>query len=274
MSVVQKSLGVANLDDVDVGQYTIGEYKDDSSIPKYRYCWQFHIIRGKFDDRYNGKTNKILKCLIRKIAELGRASDALGKKSCTLDLQAQIWNSKEVREVVEHELQRIPAIDTHVLEVFARTIKTILDDAGFTCVTNLEKDAMKITLGWTSPDVFAPKTHIRILPGANDLLVKLAGLQKGGKFCDVTLVAEGTEFGAHRLVLAANSDVFRRMLLTSMKEAGTGRIELDMKAKNLEKLLDLLYTGRASLTRATADDLLELLHYAHLYALTNIVKVC
>ena len=49
-------------------------------------------------------------------------------------------------------------------------------------------------------------------------------LRKHGLLCDVKLVVEGSEFNAHRAVLASCSSYFRSMFTTSMIEKEKGKI--------------------------------------------------
>lgn len=248
MSIALKSLGVSDLENVDLTKYMAGEYKNDSSVQKFIFRWKWFIVKGTVGDTFERDTKYILKAIIKKIAELGRSIDLLGKKKCSFDLQNDIWNSLEVKKAAELTIKPVPALDASMLRVSARAIKTILDDAGFVCQTDMnDKEEMKINLEWSSSDIFSTKTFIRILPGENQILLKLAQLQKQQQFCDVTLEAEGREFPAHRFVLAANSEMFGTLLLSGMKESSSQKIVLEMKAKNLEKLLELLYTGQTAL---------------------------
>ncbi|XP_067308198.1 kelch-like protein 33 [Pseudorasbora parva] len=62
--------------------------------------------------------------------------------------------------------------------------------------------------------------------------------------CDVELVAEGTVFHAHRVLLAASSDYFRGMFTSGMKESQQESVSLLLVgAAELESLLHCAYSG-------------------------------
>uniref|UniRef100_A0A8C9EYB1 BTB domain-containing protein n=1 Tax=Pavo cristatus TaxID=9049 RepID=A0A8C9EYB1_PAVCR len=62
---------------------------------------------------------------------------------------------------------------------------------------------------------------------------------------DVTVVAGGREFGAHRAVLAAASGYFRAMFGGALREARAERVRLHgVEPECLSRLLDFAYTGR------------------------------
>ena len=62
------------------------------------------------------------------------------------------------------------------------------------------------------------------------------------KFTDFTLVSEdGAQFLCHRVVLAAQSSVLRRMFLTPMEERETSSLQLDYKADLVEKFVRFFY---------------------------------
>ena len=61
-------------------------------------------------------------------------------------------------------------------------------------------------------------------PHEGTLLRGLDELRKHGLLCDVKLVVEGSEFNAHRAVLASCSSYFRSMFTTSMIEKEKGKI--------------------------------------------------
>ncbi|XP_067257092.1 kelch-like protein 33 [Chanodichthys erythropterus] len=75
------------------------------------------------------------------------------------------------------------------------------------------------------------------LQSMKDLWTKKVG-------CDVELVAEGTVFHAHRVLLAASSDYFRGMFTSGMKESQQESVSLLLiGATELEALLYCAYSG-------------------------------
>lgn len=61
---------------------------------------------------------------------------------------------------------------------------------------------------------------------------------------DVTLVSDGTEVPAHKLLLAAASDYFAAMFTGGMVEAGRDRVEIQgLDPAALKMLVDYCYTG-------------------------------
>ena len=64
-------------------------------------------------------------------------------------------------------------------------------------------------------------------------------------FSDVTLVtADGGRLPAHRVILAAMSSYFSRMLFGQLREAGQQEVILGVRQQPFSLLLDHLYTGR------------------------------
>eukprot|EP00448_Togula_jolla_P013938 CAMPEP_0170577092 /NCGR_PEP_ID=MMETSP0224-20130122/4739_1 /TAXON_ID=285029 /ORGANISM="Togula jolla, Strain CCCM 725" /LENGTH=501 /DNA_ID=CAMNT_0010899973 /DNA_START=34 /DNA_END=1536 /DNA_ORIENTATION=- len=63
-------------------------------------------------------------------------------------------------------------------------------------------------------------------------------------FSDISVVAEGTEFAAHRNILAARSPVLHSMLTSEMTEASRGRVEVpDIDAATMKHFLRFIYSG-------------------------------
>ncbi|XP_063001494.1 kelch-like protein 21 [Elgaria multicarinata webbii] len=82
---------------------------------------------------------------------------------------------------------------------------------------------------------------------AVSVLRGLAALRAERALLDVTLVAGGGEFGAHRAVLAAASGYFRAMFGGGLREARAARVRLHgVEPECLALLLDFAYTGRVA----------------------------
>ncbi|EEC01886.1 conserved hypothetical protein [Ixodes scapularis] len=81
--------------------------------------------------------------------------------------------------------------------------------------------------------------HFESQPHANILLNGLNSLRARGQLLDVTLIAGGREFKAHRAVLAACSDYFRAMFTDAMRESRQPEICLNgVSAQGLRCLLE------------------------------------
>ncbi|XP_067328981.1 kelch-like protein 21 [Anolis sagrei] len=79
------------------------------------------------------------------------------------------------------------------------------------------------------------------------LLRGLGLLRAERALLDVTLLAGGAEFGAHRAVLAASSGYFRAMFGGGLLEARARRVRLHgVEGECLGRLLDFAYSGRVS----------------------------
>lgn len=73
---------------------------------------------------------------------------------------------------------------------------------------------------------------------------------------DLVLRCGGQEFYAHRLVLAAQSKTFDRMLQTQMREGASGEVDIDsMQPHVLASLLKYIYGCHEGITPATVVDL-------------------
>lgn len=73
---------------------------------------------------------------------------------------------------------------------------------------------------------------------------------------DVVLRCNGQQFYAHRLVLAAQSKTFDRMLQTQMREGASGEVEIDgMQPDVLALLLKYIYGCHEGITPASVVDL-------------------
>ncbi|KAM9798517.1 BTB/POZ domain-containing protein 9 [Neosynchiropus ocellatus] len=98
---------------------------------------------------------------------------------------------------------------------------------------------------------------------------QLGALVLGEEYSDVTFIVEGKRFPAHRVILAARCHYFRALLYGGMKESQP-QAEVcleETRAEAFSMLLDYLYTGRASLSSAREEVLLDFLGLAHRYGL-------
>ncbi|KAG5846831.1 BTB/POZ domain-containing protein 9-like [Anguilla rostrata] len=98
---------------------------------------------------------------------------------------------------------------------------------------------------------------------------QLGALVPGEDYSDVTFIVEEKRFPAHRVILAARCHYFRALLYGGMKESQP-QVEVcleETRAEAFSMLLHYLYTGRASLSSAREEVLLDFLGLAHRYGL-------
>ncbi|KAM5128122.1 kelch-like protein 34 [Callospermophilus lateralis] len=94
------------------------------------------------------------------------------------------------------------------------------------------------------------------------LLTGYQALRAEGFLCDVTLEAEGSEFPAHRSLLACSSDYFRALFKSHTRESRARVIHLHVpSAAGLQRLLDFIYTAWLPLSMDTVEDTLEAASY-------------
>ncbi|KAM8752904.1 kelch-like protein 34 isoform 1-T2 [Rhynchonycteris naso] len=94
------------------------------------------------------------------------------------------------------------------------------------------------------------------------LLTGYQALRAEGFLCDVTLEAEGSEFPAHRSLLACSSDYFRALFKNHTQESRARVIHLHVpSAAGLQRLLDFIYTAWLPLSMDTVEDTLEAASY-------------
>ncbi|XP_060947402.1 BTB/POZ domain-containing protein 9 [Limanda limanda] len=98
---------------------------------------------------------------------------------------------------------------------------------------------------------------------------QLGALVLGEEYSDVTFLVEEKRFPAHRVILAARCHYFRALLYGGMKESQP-QAEVcleETRAEAFSMLLNYLYTGRASLSSAREEVVLDFLGLAHRYGL-------
>ena len=114
--------------------------------------------------------------------------------------------------------------------------------------------------------VHEPKDHFM------DAFKALASLYQRGELCDVVLHAGGLEFSAHKVVLVACCPYFSAMFRSGMIETKDNRVELrEVDPKALGLVLQLLYTGKITLTIQNVQNLLSL---SCLFQLENLREAC
>ncbi|KTG47737.1 hypothetical protein cypCar_00027832, partial [Cyprinus carpio] len=121
------------------------------------------------------------------------------------------------------------------------------------------------------PDVMAPK-DIMTNSHAKSILNAMNALRKSNTLCDITLRVEGTDFPAHRIVLAACSDYFCAMFTSELAEKGKSFVDIQgLTASTMEILLDFVYTETVLVT---VENVQELLPAACLLQLKGVKRAC
>ncbi|KAG7267082.1 hypothetical protein CRUP_024448, partial [Coryphaenoides rupestris] len=93
---------------------------------------------------------------------------------------------------------------------------------------------------------------------------QLGALVPGEEYSDVTFVVEEKRFPAHRVILAARCHYFRLAAAACLINI---QDSTETRAEAFSMLLHYLYTGRASLSSAREEVLLDFLGLAHRYGL-------
>lgn len=79
---------------------------------------------------------------------------------------------------------------------------------------------------------------------AVDCFKVMKQLQRSRDLCDVTLLVDGKEFSAHRIILAGVSPYLRAMFTNGMLESGQRKVEIGgIDASTMESLIEFAYTG-------------------------------
>ncbi|KAL6953837.1 hypothetical protein U1Q18_046967 [Sarracenia purpurea var. burkii] len=107
----------------------------------------------------------------------------------------------------------------------------------------------------------------------NRLLEDFGSLLKNGKFADVTISVNGTEYSVHKTILAARSAVFSAMFeQNGMRESVKNRIDVtDIRENVMEEMLRYIYTGKVENLDEMAYDLFEA---ADKYDLAELKAMC
>ncbi|XP_061651216.1 zinc finger and BTB domain-containing protein 24 isoform X2 [Phyllopteryx taeniolatus] len=90
------------------------------------------------------------------------------------------------------------------------------------------------------------------------ILSKLARLRKRDVLCDITLLAEGERFRAHKALLAASSDYFSQLFTTDdIDGEGRATYRLDgVAAATCGKVLEFIYSARVCVEEGAGEQLL------------------
>ena len=106
-----------------------------------------------------------------------------------------------------------------------------------------------------------------------EITQRLDILRTSESFCDVTIVAKGKEFKAHKAVLAAASPFFLTLLTSDMKESKEQLIKIELEeatATVMEDVLKYVYTGNVLVTEDRAHNLFATADYLLLPSLKTL----
>jgi len=101
----------------------------------------------------------------------------------------------------------------------------------------------------------------------------LLSMLDSGHGADVTILVGGAKIPAHRAILSARSDYFRRMFDTEMQEAASGVVDVkDVDADIFRRLLRFIYGG--VLSQPSKETAAPLLAAAQKYGLEPLKESC
>ena len=106
-----------------------------------------------------------------------------------------------------------------------------------------------------------------------ELTERLDTLRRNETFCDLTVAVKGTEFKAHKVVLAAASPFFLSLLESDMRESNEQVIRIELEeaiAPVMEDVLKYVYTGNVSVTEESVHNLIATADYLLLAGLKTV----
>jgi hypothetical protein len=107
----------------------------------------------------------------------------------------------------------------------------------------------------------------------NKILLSFVSLHDDKEFADFTFVVKGNKFKVHKAILAARSEVFRKMFSTDMKEARNNECKIDnIEPEIFETLLRFIYTAETS--ENMKDIAIKLFETAHYYCIEELKSIC
>ncbi|XP_057325639.1 TD and POZ domain-containing protein 1-like [Microplitis mediator] len=95
------------------------------------------------------------------------------------------------------------------------------------------------------------------------------------KFSDIVIKVKDEEFKAHKIILASQSPVFKKILTTDMKESRENCINLpNLDAEVAHELLYFLYHGKVVKAHDDDDLALQLFETAGMYQIEKLKDIC
>ena len=94
-------------------------------------------------------------------------------------------------------------------------------------------------------------------------------------FTDITfLLPNGSELGAHKVILAAASPMFEAQFFGPMANRGVDKVTIrDIDSEAFRRMVQFIYMSEA-VSEADMEDLLKLLEAAHFYLLPDLINYC
>ena len=103
---------------------------------------------------------------------------------------------------------------------------------------------------------------------------RLQNFRTNKKLCDVSITVGGTQFHAHKLVLAASCDFFETMFTSGFQESTCDNVELALGTPDaFQVLLDYSYSGVLTIPTEMSS-CMELLKLSHYLQFNYVVKRC
>ena len=97
-----------------------------------------------------------------------------------------------------------------------------------------------------------------------ELIDRLDILRTNQSFCDVTVAVKDGQVSAHRVVLAAASPFFLKLLACDMRESKEQLIRIELEeatASVMEDVLQYIYTGNVSITEESTHNMIATADY-------------
>ncbi len=105
-----------------------------------------------------------------------------------------------------------------------------------------------------------------------EVLSKLEVLRTRQDLCDITMVIEGREFHAHKLILVSCSPYFEAMFLSGMAESRQKSVRLQgIDPSAFESILELFYTGKVSISMENVQSILSA---ASIFQVKHLIDAC
>ncbi len=151
-----------------------------------------------------------------------------------------------------------------------KSLSTTFDDLDKYLVNNRLTIQVDVTIQSSDDDEVVFKEPCKVVQ--DNIRQGLHSLYQDEALADVIIICQGQEFKAHKVVLASQSPVLRKMFEVDMKEKETNIVEMtDIGPEVVSALLAYIYTGEAPNVETLAKDLLMV---AHKYEIPRLLTVC
>ncbi len=181
---------------------------------------------------------------------------------------------KYVHEVNQRSIHTLSEIISSFL---AETNYLLAESNGILCNGNLTvfcdvKVYMINDIVHVNGSRVTPYTEVFELNCFANLSHEFGSLLQEGLCCDVTIVAAGEEFKAHKGILSARSQVFRAMFEHNMEENAKNQVTIEgHRADVVREMLTYIYTGSVPNLKKMTEPLFSI---ADMYALEELKLLC